>query len=43
MLQMKEQDKKLQLNEEDIENLSENEFRVVIIDLIQDLERGVDQ
>ena len=40
---MKEQDKKLQLNEEDIENLSENEFRVVIIDLIQDLERGVDQ
>ena len=40
---MKEQDKKLQLNEEDIENLFENEFRVVIIDLIQDLERGVDQ
>ena len=43
MLQMKEQDKQLQLNEEDIENLSENEFRVVIIEMIQDLERGVDQ
>ena len=40
---MKEQDKQLQLNEEDIENLSENEFRVVIIEMIQDLERGVDQ
>ena len=40
---MKEQDKQLQLNEEDIENLSENVFRVVIIEMIQDLERGVDQ
>ena len=40
---MKEQDKQLQLNVEDIENLSENEFRVVIIEMIQDLERGVDQ
>ena len=33
MLQMKEQDKNLKLNEEEIDNLSENEF-IVIIEMI---------
>ena len=39
MLQRKEQDKNLQkqLNEEEISNLSEKEFRVVIVKMIQDL------
>ena len=39
MLQMKEKDKNLQeqLNEEELSNLSEKEFRVMIVKMIQDL------
>ena len=38
---MKEQDKSLQekLNEEEISNLPEKEFRVMIVKMIQDLEK----
>ena len=43
MLQMKEQDKNLQeqLNEEDISNLSEKEFRVMIVKMIQNLGKSM--
>ena len=43
MLQTKEHDKNLQeqLNEEEIVNLHEKEFRVMIIKMIQDLKKRV--
>ena len=44
MLQMKEQYKnpQEQLNEEEIGNLPEKEFRVVIVKLIQNLQKRID-
>ena len=44
MLQMKEQYKNPQehLNEEEIGNLPEKEFRVVIVKLIQNLQKRID-
>ena len=42
MLQMQEQDKNLQeLNEEEISNLSEKEFRVMIVKMIHDLGKRI--
>ena len=42
---MKEQDKNLQeqLNEEEIGNLPEKEFRVMIVKLIQNLKKRIDE
>ena len=44
MLQMKEQDKNLQeqVNEEEVGNLPEKEFRVMIVKMIQDLRRRME-
>ena len=45
MLQMKEQYKspQEQLNEEEIGNLPEKEFRVMIVKLIQNLKKRIDE
>ena len=44
MYQMKEQDKtpEKQLNEVEIGNLSENEFRIMIVKMIQDLRKRME-
>ena len=44
MLQMKEQGKNLQdeMNEEEIHNLPEKEFRVIIVKMIQNLKNRMD-
>ena len=44
LLQMKEQDKNLQkqLNEEEIGNLPEREFRIMIVKMIQNLRRSME-
>ena len=45
MLQMKKQDKntKEQLNEEEISNRPEKQFRVIIVKMIQDLRKGMEE
>ena len=44
MYQMKEQDKTLEkpLNEVDISNLTEKEFRIMIVKMIQDLRKRME-
>ena len=45
MYQMKEQDKtqEKQLNEVEISNIPEKEFRIMIVKMIQDLRKGMEQ